>query len=182
MAFFNKEMIAPNASQWIKSLLIQFFNSLWKRKSLVLVITILILFAIFALHLNLVSKQEDSTSDQSSDFIKNNYFFFKPINFGNISSLHNVLPRPLVQKFSKDSISEKQETQIKSVILLPNGESSDPEIRKKREFIKSMMRLAWDSYAQYAWGENEFRPISKKGHSPGIFGHTRLGIVFFFSF
>ncbi len=38
-----------------------------------------------------------------------------------------------------------------------------------------MIRHAWDGYAQYAMGENELMPLSKKGHSSSIFGKTKLG-------
>lgn len=38
-----------------------------------------------------------------------------------------------------------------------------------------MMKLSWDSYKKYAWGANELRPISKRGHSASIFGSTSLG-------
>ena len=60
-------------------------------------------------------------------------------------------------------------------IQLPNGEDGDPEIRKKRDKIKQMMIVAWDSYKKYAWGENELKPIKKTGHAPGVFGKTKLG-------
>lgn len=55
------------------------------------------------------------------------------------------------------------------------GEPSDPEIREKRNKIKEMMKHAWDNYVQYAWGQNELRPLSKRGHSAGIFGKTAMG-------
>lgn len=55
------------------------------------------------------------------------------------------------------------------------GEPSDPDIREKRNKIKEMMKHAWDNYVQYAWGQNELRPLSKRGHSAGIFGKTALG-------
>ena len=39
-----------------------------------------------------------------------------------------------------------------------------------------MAKDAWDAYVQYAWGDNELKPISKKGHTPIIFGRmTNLG-------
>lgn len=38
-----------------------------------------------------------------------------------------------------------------------------------------MMKHAWDNYVQYAWGQNELRPLSKRGHSAGIFGKTAMG-------
>ena len=62
-----------------------------------------------------------------------------------------------------------------TIIHLPNGEDSDQEIRRRREKIKQMMIIAWDSYKKYAWGENELKPLSKKGHAPGVFGKTKLG-------
>lgn len=55
------------------------------------------------------------------------------------------------------------------------GEDKDPEAQTRRETVKNMMKHAWTNYVQYAWGENELKPISMRGHSPGIFGNTKLG-------
>ena len=39
-----------------------------------------------------------------------------------------------------------------------------------------MARHAWQGYVDYAWGDNELKPLSKRGHSASIFGkNTRLG-------
>ena len=38
-----------------------------------------------------------------------------------------------------------------------------------------MAKHAWDGYVHYAWGENELKPFSKKGHSAVVFGKTKLG-------
>lgn len=39
-----------------------------------------------------------------------------------------------------------------------------------------MAKHAWSGYVKYAWGDNELKPVSKKGHSPSIFGkNTKLG-------
>ena len=38
-----------------------------------------------------------------------------------------------------------------------------------------MMQHAWEGYAKYAWGSNELRPITKRGHSAGIFGRRPMG-------
>ena len=38
-----------------------------------------------------------------------------------------------------------------------------------------MMKHAWKGYRTYAWGSNELRPVSKKGHSAGIFGSGNSG-------
>ena len=38
-----------------------------------------------------------------------------------------------------------------------------------------MTLLAWNGYKKYAWGTNELKPLSKTGHSAGIFGQGSLG-------
>lgn len=37
------------------------------------------------------------------------------------------------------------------------------------------MKDAWDNYVKYAWGHNELRPISQRGHSASIFGPAKIG-------
>nr|XP_029711380.1 mannosyl-oligosaccharide alpha-1,2-mannosidase IA-like isoform X1 [Aedes albopictus]XP_029711381.1 mannosyl-oligosaccharide alpha-1,2-mannosidase IA-like isoform X1 [Aedes albopictus] len=55
------------------------------------------------------------------------------------------------------------------------GEDSDPAVREKRNKVKEMMIHAWDNYKLYAWGKNELKPITKRGHSGSIFGAFDLG-------
>ena len=40
-----------------------------------------------------------------------------------------------------------------------------------------MTLFAWKNYEKYAWGENELKPLSRRGHSAGVFGSapTKLG-------
>jgi len=38
-----------------------------------------------------------------------------------------------------------------------------------------MMQFAWQMYAKYAWGQNELKPVSRRGHSTNIFGSAALG-------
>ncbi|ESO83439.1 hypothetical protein LOTGIDRAFT_222667 [Lottia gigantea] len=38
-----------------------------------------------------------------------------------------------------------------------------------------MMKHAWSNYEKYAWGSNELRPVSRRGHSASIFGTLPLG-------
>lgn len=43
-------------------------------------------------------------------------------------------------------------------------------------YYVQMVKHAWDGYAKYAFGDNELKPISKRGHSANIFGkNTKLG-------
>ncbi|XP_050099816.1 mannosyl-oligosaccharide alpha-1,2-mannosidase IA isoform X1 [Anopheles aquasalis] len=55
------------------------------------------------------------------------------------------------------------------------GEDPDPNVREKRNKVKEMMAHAWSNYKLYAWGKNELRPLSKRGHSNSIFGSYDLG-------
>uniref|UniRef100_A0A182N1H4 alpha-1,2-Mannosidase n=1 Tax=Anopheles dirus TaxID=7168 RepID=A0A182N1H4_9DIPT len=45
----------------------------------------------------------------------------------------------------------------------------------KRDHVRQMMQHAWSNYKLYAWGKNELRPLSKRGHSNSIFGSFDLG-------
>ena len=39
-----------------------------------------------------------------------------------------------------------------------------------------MARHAWDGYVKYAWGDNELKPVSRRGHSAAIFGkNSKMG-------
>lgn len=59
--------------------------------------------------------------------------------------------------------------------VITGGEDPDPVVRSRREVIKEMMKHSWDNYVRYAWGKNELRPISKRGHLGSIFGSASLG-------
>lgn len=45
----------------------------------------------------------------------------------------------------------------------------------RRNFVRDMMKHAWRGYADYAWGYNEVRPVSKTPHTESIFGGERMG-------
>ncbi|MEE6484919.1 hypothetical protein FKM82_014101 [Ascaphus truei] len=49
-------------------------------------------------------------------------------------------------------------------------EPRDTETLEKRNKVKEMMKFAWDSYKQYAWGKNELHPLTKNGHFGSLFG------------
>ena len=38
-----------------------------------------------------------------------------------------------------------------------------------------MAKHAWRGYEQFAWGQNELKPISRVGHSASIFGSSSMG-------
>lgn len=59
--------------------------------------------------------------------------------------------------------------------LISGGTDKDPLARERRDKVKEMMQHAWSNYVRYAWGKNELKPISKRGHSASIFGTMPLG-------
>lgn len=54
---------------------------------------------------------------------------------------------------------------------------NDPEIKRKRLFIKNMFLDSWNAYVKYAWGHESIKPISKSVFE-GLFGNNSgLNIV-----
>jgi len=82
----------------------------------------------------------------------------------------------------RKSLDELKRQESQSVVLehpggpkVQGGEPNDDVTKQRREKIKEMMKHAWDSYVRYAWGKNELKPLSKRGHTPGVFGSSALG-------
>jgi len=80
------------------------------------------------------------------------------------------------------SSSEKSSSEVQQINKVQNdlpivmgGEDHDADARKKRDKVKAMMQHAWDGYEKYAWGKNEVRPVSLRGHSASIFGSSSMG-------
>jgi len=74
---------------------------------------------------------------------------------------------------------KKPDEEVKKVAsggpVIQGGEDSDATAKQRRDHVKGMMRHAWDNYVTYAWGKNELRPVSKRGHSASIFGSSSMG-------
>lgn len=100
---------------------------------------------------------------------------------------HLQVVRPQPPGSSSTAVSRKSWTPEKAmseatvsgkpreVPAAPTDLYSESVNRERREKVREMMRHAWDNYERYAWGHNELRPISKQGHSAGIFGKTAMG-------
>jgi len=99
-----------------------------------------------------------------------------PNNFDNkdkkSSSSSSGAPEP---PSNNELAKPKQETKADSLPVIQGGEASDAETRGRREHVVGMMKHAWDNYVKYAWGKNELRPISKRGHSASVFGSSSMG-------
>jgi len=83
------------------------------------------------------------------------------------------------QKAQEEQIKQQEaEKHLKATVhhgVISGGEPKDPQVAQKREFVGKMMKFAWDGYYKHALGANELKPISKHGHSAGIFGNSRFG-------
>ncbi|CAL8076219.1 unnamed protein product [Calicophoron daubneyi] len=58
---------------------------------------------------------------------------------------------------------------------IQGGKPSDPAVYAMRNQVRDMMQHAWRSYASYAWGSNELRPITKSDIRPGFLGISLWG-------
>ncbi|XP_078423378.1 mannosyl-oligosaccharide 1,2-alpha-mannosidase IA-like [Cetorhinus maximus] len=82
-----------------------------------------------------------------------------------------VTERERRPKGSENGAEALEASNSRSAPLLEAGtESADQDARSHREKVKEMMKFAWDNYRQYAWGTNELKPLSKSGHTSGLFG------------
>lgn len=53
----------------------------------------------------------------------------------------------------------------------------NPEIQKRRQLVRSMMKEAWDNYVRYAWGYNELKPVTREPKKDSIFGPSKMGLT-----
>ncbi|KAK7790855.1 hypothetical protein R5R35_010728 [Gryllus longicercus] len=120
------------------------------------------------------------------DKMRNQRVLEKPDVIGPNPPLMSVVAPVKTEKTVETAIEEIGVPKQDSVVTVPpapsnrypdtnDGEDRDPVTRERRAKVKEMMRHAWDNYVRYAWGKNELRPISKRGHSGSIFGSGSLG-------
>jgi len=115
-----------------------------------------------------LKSKDDKKSSSNSPIDKD---FAKPRQGNDVDLSPNVKPSGKKGP-PKNAASEVQEN---TEPLITGGEDSDSTAIERRNFIKEMMRHAWDSYVKYAWGKNELRPVSKRGHTASIFGSSSMG-------
>ncbi|XP_044583654.1 mannosyl-oligosaccharide 1,2-alpha-mannosidase IA isoform X1 [Cotesia glomerata] len=86
----------------------------------------------------------------------------------------NVRHRPADYLEQSSAVASPTDPIPVYLVKLPNPPLDDIT-NQRREKIKEMMKHGWDNYVRYAWGKNELRPISKRGHSASIFGASNMG-------
>lgn len=85
-------------------------------------------------------------------------------------------PEALDKKFAKPDKKSDSDVQTNNdAPKIQGGEDSDATAKQRRDHVKQMMKHAWENYVTYAWGKNELRPVSKRGHSASIFGSSSMG-------
>ncbi|CAG5102497.1 Oidioi.mRNA.OKI2018_I69.chr1.g330.t1.cds [Oikopleura dioica] len=55
------------------------------------------------------------------------------------------------------------------------GTPSDPVLIERRDFVRNMMKHAWNGYREKAWGFNEVQPRSGTPSTSNIFGKAKTG-------
>lgn len=137
-------------------------------KTLILILICISSFGLFLLFFNLPNNINDLVAINKEDI---ELIFIPKLN-NSINDHHNHLHQPIIGQQQEPPIDllNKQENNNK------DDNINDKEIIKKREKIREMMLHSWNNYVKYAWGHNELKPLSKQGHSAGIFGsNTQIG-------
>ena len=95
----------------------------------------------------------------------------------NQGSLLEVLLQPVVSQLVTNDCHFHFKTLLLNLLeCLHFKANQHKSLIKHHPFLSlQMMKHAWDMYEKYAWGQNELKPISRKGHSASIFGNTALG-------
>ncbi|ESN94889.1 hypothetical protein HELRODRAFT_87481 [Helobdella robusta] len=118
-----------------------------------------------------VHKKDDS--DRLWDKIRKNFLAKPPLTVRRDEEQFPVTPSPLP---ANPSLNKKKSDGVGGGGGPSVGRSADDEESKMRRMkIVQMMQHAWSMYEKHAWGENELKPISKRGHSANIFGHSKMG-------
>ncbi|XP_014244407.1 mannosyl-oligosaccharide alpha-1,2-mannosidase IA-like isoform X2 [Cimex lectularius] len=78
-------------------------------------------------------------------------------------------------RYLRDLKARSAESPKQLLVSLNTTDPSDALWAERRRHIVQMTKLAWDNYVRYAWGKNELKPISKRGHTGSIFGSASLG-------
>lgn len=90
-------------------------------------------------------------------------------------SLSSSSPQPAevdLKPFDKGHIVDSGGAPAEQPIITGGEDSS---VKDKRDKVKEMMNHAWMGYVDFAWGSNELRPISRRGHTASIFGSSPMG-------
>merc|ERR1719466_228684 len=77
--------------------------------------------------------------------------------------------------FSSSLFANQTTKHLSTKPTIQGGEATDTQSRDRRQFVKEMMKHAWDGYAAHAWGKNEVRPVSKAGNLGTVFGSSDCG-------
>uniref|UniRef100_H3C0R9 alpha-1,2-Mannosidase n=1 Tax=Tetraodon nigroviridis TaxID=99883 RepID=H3C0R9_TETNG len=72
-----------------------------------------------------------------------------------------------------DPETRARRAKVKESVEISIGKKTIPGQTNQCNLLCQMMKHAWESYRRYAWGSNELRPVSKRGHSSNLFGSIK---------
>lgn len=160
----------------------RFKTTFYNEKNLILILLLISVFTVIFIVYNLPSDIQQVVNDQNIKKVfipdvdmSNNHKHFDdhqhpppPIHDGK-NSVKQPVKTEALEKM--DIEVDKEDPRIIEEPDLPS------DVKMKRDKIKEMALFGWKNYEKYAWGENELKPLSKIGHSAGIFGNkpTKLG-------
>lgn len=133
-------------------------NRLLSEKSLIILIILTSVFSLYFIFKNL-------PSNTHSDDLRNVFIPKLNINDKNLIHKDDVVHVKFHEnkQVPKNDIEVEQLSDLEPILV-------DTAVLAKRNFVKNMTLHAWNGYKKYAWGHNELRPLSRRGHSAGIFG------------
>ncbi len=154
---------------------------IFSEKCMVLCVFVISISTMLLIMMNLPADVQRAVQDESKLIHK----VFIPENLNNQihhANSHQHPAPPLFNQNSEDKYLDEPKDDKKSVDYeIPDLKEThlvnmEMTTEYRRDFIKKMALFGWQMYERYAWGENELKPVSKVGHSAGIFGSsTKLG-------
>ncbi|XP_055342948.1 mannosyl-oligosaccharide alpha-1,2-mannosidase IA-like [Paramacrobiotus metropolitanus] len=113
-------------------------------------------------------------NDIAMQIKKPRHNFVIPADFTGASAPKKTLSRNKIQSELDGKLHDKGKD-VEQTDQDGEKRSANNETEKRRQLIIKMMVHAWSNYVKYAWGANELRPVTKRGHNPSIFGKAKFG-------
>ncbi|VDO72525.1 unnamed protein product [Heligmosomoides polygyrus] len=93
-----------------------------------------------------------------------------------VPHVRDMEARRLMQEHQAAELRKKVEEAGIVAPPIPKPEiAAGDDSEARRVTVKQMTKFAWDGYRKYAWGSNELRPVSNRGHSASVFGMGDMG-------
>ncbi|CAD5210813.1 unnamed protein product [Bursaphelenchus xylophilus] len=104
-------------------------------------------------------------------------FFFLFIAFGNepVLSEANFDGNALRVRSLGNRLVSTDGNEFRRILKEFTANTTENDVEYKKNYVKAMMKFAWDNYRNYAWGANELNTAKKSAHSGSVFGAAHIG-------